>query len=742
MASTTSPGSSASEPLVPTHTPMSERQQLALIKRLEKANNNARQNNGDPDSSILASPPRAPLQVVTDANGGCNSFHSSCSSSIASDSPISNNTPVSTPSLKKALQSPAVDRLLKKISKKNTKGETPLHTAAIRGSSRLVRQLLQMGADPNAQDNAEWSPLHEACNRGNLSVVKVLTEFGADLNLKGFGKDSPLHDAARNGHLKVVKFLVRSGANLNAKNAGNRTPREEAEVTRLRIQDNDELDQTVDYLIDQEDQGNEKSSKASILAEMASESSDDDTNSDNETENNDITKFLGLAKSPVVQQALQSLGCLEGNATEPNSKELLQQKRNRSSSRKSKATAENQKVLKNQASTPTKRVLSEPPTKVRLTYENATEEPKVKAPNEKVKAQIEFESPVKKLKLEDQKVEVKQEEIEVSEEKDEDSKKVPPLKIVLANKKAQDAENDTSFNFEYYMKKRKLRPPQTAVVRPLRPPSPVTVEETTVEEPVPDPEDQESKVKVEKKVPLTDIEKYQNIRKAIEVKRKNMFPVYPKPPEGFKDYLMNRKTYLLQENAGERLRSMPIIQPPSSLRGPLRELFVEQEKARFKMRTKHLVEKEKLVLAVEQEILRVHGRAARALANQTVPYSACTILRDEDIYNPSELSSKASNPASASTSTSNGSKDGRSRYNGRLFISWLQDVDDKWEKIKEQMVLRHHNEAESLNAVQKMDWEWKVSEMDENELKSTSAQMDDLHIPMVRVSDDFALSNF
>lgn len=29
-------------------------------------------------------------------------------------------------------------------------------------------------------------------------------------------------------------------------------------------------------------------------------------------------------------------------------------------------------------------------------------------------------------------------------------------------------------------------------------------------------------------------------------------------------------------------------------------------------------------------------------------------------------------------------KDGnaRSRYNGRLFLSWLQDVDDKWDKIK------------------------------------------------------------
>ena len=27
-------------------------------------------------------------------------------------------------------------------------------------------------------------------------------------------------------------------------------------------------------------------------------------------------------------------------------------------------------------------------------------------------------------------------------------------------------------------------------------------------------------------------------------------------------------------------------------------------------------------------------------------------------------------------------RDIRSRYNGRLFLSWLQDVDDKWEKIK------------------------------------------------------------
>merc|ERR1719242_634015 len=122
---------------------------------------------------------------------------------------------------------------------------------------------------------------------------------------------------------------------------------------------------------------------------------------------------------------------------------------------------------------------------------------------------------------------------------------------------------------------------------------------------------------------------------------------------------MNKKTYLLRENAQERLRSMPLIQPPSSLKGPLRELFIQQEKERFKLRTKHMVEKEKLVLAVEQEILRVHGRAARALANQSVPFSVCTILRDQDVFNIVE-----NNPKELQSGDDKQTKDVRSRYNG------------------------------------------------------------------------------
>jgi hypothetical protein len=94
----------------------------------------------------------------------------------------------------------------------------------------------------------------------------------------------------------------------------------------------------------------------------------------------------------------------------------------------------------------------------------------------------------------------------------------------------------------------------------------------------------------------------------------------------------------------------------------------------------HVIEKEKLVLSVEQEILRVHGRAARALANQSLPFSVCTILKDEEVYNVITPEQEEKD------------RNARSRYNGRLFLSWLQDVDDKWEKIKVSVeVVKYNN---------------------------------------------------
>ena len=133
------------------------------------------------------------------------------------------------------------------------------------------------------------------------------------------------------------------------------------------------------------------------------------------------------------------------------------------------------------------------------------------------------------------------------------------------------------------------------------------------------------------------------------------------------------------------------------------------------------------MLSIEQEIVREHGRAARALANQSTPLSVCAVLRDAEIYNPiSDDKDKSS---------------ARQRYNGRQFLNWLQDVDDKYEKIKEALLMRHHHEAESLNAVQKLEWQWKLKDsvLSSSSEHKASPALTDSHVPMVVVNDEFEL---
>lgn len=226
-------------------------------------------------------------------------------------------------------------------------------------------------------------------------------------------------------------------------------------------------------------------------------------------------------------------------------------------------------------------------------------------------------------------------------------------------------------------------------------------------------------------IPPNPFELFLTMRRQIACHRSSLTVVQPKAPQGFKDYLMVRSTYVLQGNNASTL-SVPTLSPPNSVTGSMRDLFIEQEKARYKLRLQHLTEREKLVLAKEQEIIREHGRAARALANQSQPLSVCTVLREDEIYNNMDYEQDEKE------------KNTRSRYNGRQFLSWIKDVDDKYDKIKECLLLRHHHEAESLFAVQKMEWEWKLKDLKLCDHKTVPI-IDELHVPMVHVNDDFEL---
>uniref|UniRef100_A0A5F4VSA2 Ankyrin repeat domain containing 11 n=1 Tax=Callithrix jacchus TaxID=9483 RepID=A0A5F4VSA2_CALJA len=170
------------------------------------------------------------------------------------------------------------------------------------------------------------------------------------------------------------------------------------------------------------------------------------------------------------------------------------------------------------------------------------------------------------------------------------------------------------------------------------------------------------------------------------------------------------------------------IAPPPSLAEPLKELFKQQEAVRGKLRLQHSIEREKLIVSCEQEILRVHCRAARTIANQAVPFSACTMLLDSEVYNmPLE-------------SQGDENKSVRDRFNARQFISWLQDVDDKYDRMKTCLLMRQQHEAAALNAVQRMEWQLKVQELDPAGHKSLCVnEVPSFYVPMVDVNDDFVL---
>ena len=121
----------------------------------------------------------------------------------------------------------------------------------------------------------------------------------------------------------------------------------------------------------------------------------------------------------------------------------------------------------------------------------------------------------------------------------------PPVPVTFTNDHAVPVVNEASAVLE---------PPAPKISKPLAGLEPET---SKINKPSAglEPAD-DSHIPMKKRIlRYNDIDRYVDLRKQVEQRRKNVFPVCPKPPEGFKDYLMNRKSYLLQENAHERYRS-------------------------------------------------------------------------------------------------------------------------------------------------------------------------------------------
>lgn len=79
-----------------------------------------------------------------------------------------------------------------------TGGLTPLHTAAARGKSGVMKLLLKRGIPVNVRDNAGRTPLHHAAEVGTGSAARVLLDAGAEINALDNSGNTPMKLTVRN----------------------------------------------------------------------------------------------------------------------------------------------------------------------------------------------------------------------------------------------------------------------------------------------------------------------------------------------------------------------------------------------------------------------------------------------------------------------------------------------------------------------------------------------------------------
>ena len=106
-------------------------------------------------------------------------------------------------------------------------GRTPIHIAANRGHTEIVKFLADIVENPNSAMPNGVTPIHLAAGRGHIDIVKILAPLTGNPNTPTNTPIPlyPTHFARRHGHSEIVSFL---------KSFGNSAKRERLEETTIK----------------------------------------------------------------------------------------------------------------------------------------------------------------------------------------------------------------------------------------------------------------------------------------------------------------------------------------------------------------------------------------------------------------------------------------------------------------------------------------------------------------------------
>ncbi|KAI9662010.1 MAG: hypothetical protein M1831_002925 [Alyxoria varia] len=112
------------------------------------------------------------------------------------------------------------------LSRADAAGNTLLHRAAGRGSSRLVRYLLTaQNQDPNVANHLSETPLHFAASNGRHNTTRLLLRRNANPNARDDSSCTPLARAVAFGSFAVVRELASNRAEFDQSTVSHYQPR-------------------------------------------------------------------------------------------------------------------------------------------------------------------------------------------------------------------------------------------------------------------------------------------------------------------------------------------------------------------------------------------------------------------------------------------------------------------------------------------------------------------------------------
>ena len=143
---------------------------------------------------------------------------------------------------------------------------------------------------------------------------------------------------------------------------------------------------------------------------------------------------------------------------------------------------------------------------------------------------------------------------------------------------------------------------------------------------------------------------------------------------------------------------------------------------------------DKLLILYEHEVLRCFNQVCRE--RKSHPYSFCSIIKDDEVYSVSHL-----NAQQQQESATDQQQDVEEVTKDMLQVMKqnLCELEQKFQKLKDDLIKRQLHESDSLHAVQLMDWQSKLKQISINN-KLINTHFNAIHVPIVSVNSKFELT--